>query len=144
MIIKLMAAVLGTIAFALIFRAPRKYYIHCGLIGGIGWALYYVLNTYTFLSPTESTFFAILLVSLSSRFCAVWEKCPVTVFLIAGIFPLVPGAGIYWTAYYLVTAQTSLAKASGFEAIKITIAIVLGIVMVFELPQKIFRRRRKR
>ncbi len=67
-----------------------------------------------------------------------------TVFLISGLLPLVPGAGIYWTAYYLVTGQTALAKDCGFEAIKITVAIVLGIVMVFELPQKLFRGRRKR
>lgn len=29
-------------------------------------------------------------------------------FLIAGIFPLVPGAGVYWTAYYIVTDQLRL------------------------------------
>lgn len=143
MMMKIAAAVVGTVAFALLFRVPRKYYIHCGLIGGMGWAVYYALHTYTFFSPTEATFIAMLLVSLVSRFCAVWEKCPVTVFLISGILPLVPGAGIYWTAYYLVTGQTALAKGSGFEALKITVAIVLGIVMVFELPQKFFGFRRK-
>lgn len=143
MIIKIAAAAVATVAFALIFRTPSKYYIHCGIIGGMAWAVYDLLNTYTFFSPTEATFLAMLLVSLVSRFCAVWEKCPVTVFLISGILPLVPGAGIYWTVYYLVTGQTSLAKDSGFEALKITVAIVLGIVMVFELPQKLFRSPKK-
>ncbi|MCM1308981.1 MAG: threonine/serine exporter family protein [Butyrivibrio sp.] len=144
MIVKIAAAAVATVAFALLFRTPSKYYIHCGIIGGLGWALYYTLSTYTFFSPTEATFFAMLFVSLVSRFCAVWEKCPVTVFLISGLLPLVPGAGIYWTAYYLVTGQISTAKDSGFEALKITVAIVLGIVMVFELPQKLFRGRKGR
>ena len=62
-----------------------------------------------------------------------------TVFLICGIFPLVPGAGIYWTSYYLVTAQMRLAMSSGFAAMKAAIAIVLGIVFVFEIPNGFFR-----
>lgn len=141
LVVKILAAFVGTVVFALLFGVPRKYYLHCGVVGTLGWVLYYVLVTYTILSATEATFLAIILISIASRFCAVWEKCPVTVFLIAGIIPLVPGAGIYWTAYYLVTGQMALAKASGFEAFKITIAIVLGIVMIFELPQKMFRKR---
>ena len=31
-----------------------------------------------------------------------------TVFLIPGIIPLVPGGGIYWTAYYIVTDPVPL------------------------------------
>ena len=60
-------------------------------------------------------------------------------FLISGIFPLVPGAGIYWTVYYLVTEQLGLAVYTGYEAVKAAVAIVLGIVFVFELPQGVFR-----
>ena len=46
-----------------------------------------------------------------------------------------PGAGIYWTVYYLVTEQLGLAVYTGYEAVKAAVAIVLGIVFVFELPQ---------
>ena len=70
---------------------------------------------------------------------AVRNRCPVTIFLVSGIFPLVPGAGIYWTAYYLVTEQLRLAVYTGYEAVKVAVAIVLGIVFVFELPQGVFR-----
>lgn len=55
-------------------------------------------------------------------------------FLIAGIFPLVPGAGVYWTAYYIVTDQLRLAAETGYTAVKVAVAIVLGIVFIFELP----------
>ena len=87
-----------------------------------------------------STFFATVLVVFLSRLSAVYRHCPVTVFLIAGIFPLVPGAGIYWTAYYVVTDQLAKASARGFLTLKIAVAIVLGILFVFEFPQKWFRR----
>ena len=49
-----------------------------------------------------------------------------------------PGAGIYWTAYYLVTNELDLAGARGFLTLKIAVAIVLSILLVFELPQKVF------
>ena len=62
-----------------------------------------------------------------------------TIFLISGIIPLVPGAGIYWAAYYMVTEEFSMASAKGLEACKVAVAIVLGIVFVFELPQRLFR-----
>ena len=64
--------------------------------------------------------------------------------MIPGIFPIVPGAGIYWTAHYIVTDQLALASRTGFEAVKAAAAIVLGIIFVFEIPQRFFGRIAKR
>ena len=58
--------------------------------------------------------------------------------MITGLFPLVPGAGVYWTTYYIVLGDLSMAAQSGYDAIKASVAIVLGIVFIFELPQVIF------
>ena len=80
-----------------------------------------------------------MIVILLSRCFAVREHCPVTIFLISGIIPLVPGAGIYRAAYYTVTNQLYLAVQTGFDAVKMAVAIVLGIVFVFEIPQAVFR-----
>ena len=132
-----LAAAVGTVAFALLFDVPSRYFALCGAIGGAGF-LVYLLGAAAGLSPAEATFFATVFIMLASRFSAVWRRCPVTVFLIAGIIPLVPGAGIYWTAYYLVVGETAAALESGFAAIRAAIAIVLGIVVVFELPNKLF------
>ena len=128
----------GTMAFALLFQVPKQYYVNCGIIGGCGWLCYKLLLSGCGLFA--STFFATVLVVFLSRLSAVHRHCPVTVFLIAGIFPLVPGAGIYWTAYYVVTDQLAKASARGFLTLKIAVAIVLGILFVFEFPQKWFRR----
>ena len=140
---QVLAAFLGTIAFSLLFGVPRKYYIYCGLVGAVGWLVYSLYFMGFPGSVTVATFLATVCVILLSRFFAVWEHCPVTVFLTTGIFPLVPGAGIYWTSYYLVTNQTDKAQVSGFLAIKMAIAIVLAIVLVFEIPHKFFNLRKK-
>lgn len=133
-----LAACVGTMAFALLFQVPKRYYGFCGLIGGCGWVCYKLLLLAC--SEPISTFLANVTVVFLSRLCAVRLRCPVTVFLISGIFPLVPGAGIYWTAYYIVTNELDLAGERGFLTLKIAVAIVLSILLVFELPQGLFRR----
>lgn len=139
------AAAVGTVAFGSIFGVPKQYYPYCGLIGGAGWAVYVVLwEMLHFWSESAVVFLSTVLVILLSRLFAVRKRCPVTIFLISGILPLVPGAGIYWTAYYLVTSQLQEASAKGFLAVKAAIAIVLGIVFVFEIPQGFFRKMQHR
>lgn len=132
-----LAAFVGTTAFALLFQVPSRYYFLCGLTGGCGWICYEALLLWC--SVPIATFFATVVVVFMSRLFAVKKRCPVTVFLIAGIFPLVPGAGIYWTAYYIVTNDLDQAGARGFLTLKTAVAIVLGILLVFELPQGMFR-----
>ncbi len=139
---QVLAATIGTMAFGTIFGVEKKYYIFCGLIGGAGWAVYVVLwQMLQFSSEPTVIFMATVLVVFLSRLCAVRKRCPATIFLISGILPLVPGAGIYWTSFYLVTNQLDQALARGFLAVKVAIAIVLGIVVVFEIPQGFFRKK---
>lgn len=137
-LLETLAAAGGTVAFSLLFGVPEKYYLECGFTGGIGWLLYRVLTICAQLQVTGATFLAAAAVALYSRIAAVRRRCPTTVFLIAGIFPLVPGAGIYWTVYYLVTDEMSLARSSGEAALKAAFAIVLAIAAVFELPRSAF------
>ena len=133
-----LAACVGTVAFALLFQVPKKYYVLCGLIGGCGWVCYELLLLSC--GAPVATFFANVAVVFLSRLCAVRQRCPVTVFLVSGIFPLVPGAGVYWTAYYIVTNELEQAGERGFLTLKVAVAIVLSILLVFELPQGLFRR----
>ncbi len=137
MIWELTAAFFGTIAFSIIFHVPKKFYPYCGLIGAVGWAVYYLLRDP--IGVVMGTLCATIAIVILSRIFAVRKECPVTIFLISGIFSLVPGAGVYWTAYYLVVSETGLAGVKGMETLKVALAIVLGIVLVFELPQKLFR-----
>lgn len=136
MIIQLFAAMVGTVAFSVLFGVPSVYYAYCGLIGGAGWGVYLAVSG--MFGSTGAALAATMVVIFLSRLAAVWKKCPVTIFLIAGIFPLVPGAGVYWTAYYMVTNQPGLAAEMGYSALKTAVAIVLGIVFIFELPQTLF------
>lgn len=141
--IQALAAFIGTAAFAILFGVPRKLYVATGIVGAVGWLLYLVLVRYAGQTAAVSTVLATVLVGIMSRIFAVRAKCPAAVFLLCGIFPLVPGAGVFWCTYYLVSGQLDLSSSTGFTAAKIAIAIVLGIILAMELPQRLFSGKRK-
>lgn len=132
------AAFAGTAAFALLFGIDREHYIPAGVIGAIGWALYLILVRQCNATPVVATLASSTLVCILSRMAAIPFRIPAQGFLLCGIFPLVPGAGIFWFTYYLTDAQFDLSMHSGWTACKIAIAIVLGIILAMELPQRLF------
>lgn len=137
------AAFVGTAAFALLFGIDREHYIPAGVIGAIGWALYLVLVRYCSATPVGATLAASTLVCIISRIAAPLFRIPAQGFLLCGIFPLVPGAGIFWFTYYLTDSQFDLSMQSGWLACKIAIAIVFGIILAMELPQRLFSHKHK-
>lgn len=135
-LVQLIAAFLGTMAFAVLFGVPRNFYFDAGFCGMMGWMLYLILTRYSAFSAVEVMFCATALVTLIALLQSVGRKCPITVFLISGIFPLVPGAGIFWTSYNIVSNQLPEALNTGFAALKATVAIAFGILVVMELNGK--------
>ena len=139
-VIQLVAAFVGTVGFSALFGAPRRYYLYCGLAGMAGWAVYLLVAMSH--SVVGAAFFAALAVAAISHIMAKICRCPVTVFLICGIIPLVPGGGIFWTAYYIVTEQLRMAAETGFVALKVTIAIAGGIILASGIINKLFIRKK--
>ena len=100
-ILAIVESFLATLAYAILFNVPKQYYTACGITGMAGWLLYLAMCQVT--TVALASFVGTLAVVLISRILTVRKKCPITIFLVSGIIPLVPGAGIYYTAYYLVT-----------------------------------------
>ena len=133
-VLNLLLASTGSLAFAILYNVPRKFYLCAAFTGMAGWFCYYLIVPFT--DTAVASFFGAVGVVLVSRIFAVWKKCPITVFLISGIFPLVPGAGVYYTMYYLVSNELTLAAIKGLESLKIAFGIVLGIVFIVTIPKK--------
>lgn len=137
--VQVAAALVGTSAFAILFGVPRRHYFSAGLVGMAGWMVYLIFTRYVDAGPFAASFFAATVVSFLSRIFARRFRCPRTIYLICGIFPLIPGGGVFWSAYYIASNQLNLALSSGLLSIKVTIAIVLGIIIsanVFNNPSK--------
>ncbi len=131
---------MGTVGFAIMYNVPKKYYLGCGVTGMAGWIMYLIVNGQNYMTSSVASFFGAFVVVLMSRILSVRMKCPITIFLISGIFPLVPGVGIYNTVYYIVTNQLTQAAIKGIESVKIAFAIVMGIVIVVSVPRHVFQR----
>lgn len=138
-IMQTIAAGVGTVAFCVLFRVPQKYFVYCGWIGMVQWVVYLLVNHGTG-NSTTSVFFAALTIVFMSRYYAVKKKCPITIFLVTGIFPLVPGAGIYRTVYFASTELFTLAVREGFDALKAAFAIAIAIAIGLRLPTYLFLR----
>ncbi|HIV89219.1 MAG TPA: threonine/serine exporter family protein, partial [Candidatus Ruthenibacterium merdipullorum] len=95
---------IAVLAFAILFHAPRREWAPCGLTGMVGWVVYW-LAVQGGVSVVAASLYGTLALALLSRVLAVVRRCPVTVFLTGGIFPLVPGAGIYYTVYAFITGD---------------------------------------
>lgn len=132
------AGFLGTLGFAPQFGVPRRNYLQAAVVGAVGWTAYMGAMLYTSMGVAASTFLATVVVALLSRLFAVWFKTPETVFLILGLFPMVPGGAIFWTTFFAVSNRLPVALERGVAALAVTCAIVLGVIIVSALPKSIF------
>ena len=139
---QILAAAAGTMAFAVLFRAPGRDLFLCGAGGGAGWSAYLLLRDVLCLGEFAAVRGATGWVALLARAFAVWRKCPATIFLVTGIFPLVPGTGVYWMVYSVMAGQLHAALGYGVQSIETAIAVVLGILVAFEIPRRVFGGRR--
>lgn len=137
MILQIIGAFVGTLLFAVVFNTSKNELFFCGLTGALGWAVY--LLSFHFIHGTVvSSFFASFVISLAAQVLARVRKNPVTVFQIAGIFPLVPGAGMYQTLYYVVNEDYNQSIQSFFITLEIAGSIAIGMVLVSSINRLIF------
>ena len=132
----------GTIRIIDAFLVGGCIAIGVGLVGAFSWLIYIVYVYFTG-DVVFASFFAALGLTYLARVFSFARKAPLPVFLIAGIFPVVPGAGIYYTGYHIFMNNNVEAMSKGVETIKIAIAIALGIGIVVSLPRFFFTLRRK-
>ena len=123
---------LGTLSFAILFACPRRCLPYCALVGAVGW-LWYELLTLLGADAATASLLSVIPLTILTRVFAITQKTPVTVFLLTGIFPLVPGAGIYYTAYFIQN-ENALALAKGISTFKIAVALAIGISLVLCVP----------
>lgn len=129
-----LAALVATLCFGLAFQVPRNHFYAGGLTGAVGWLTYYLCANALGMSTATATLVAVLPLTALARFFAIREKAPITLFLLCGIFPLVPGAGIYYTAYYFLRGDKTLCINRGIETLKIAAALAIGIALVCSIP----------
>ena len=136
MIGQVIAATLGVLAFAVLFHAPRRRYAACALCGGFCWAMFLVFSALG-LNMFMATVAAVMMMTLLARVLSVAMRMPNTVFIVTGIFAIVPGAGIYYSAYSLMVSDMVLFQQKSKETVLLAGAIALGILIGMSVPQSV-------
>lgn len=140
MIFEIIVAFFATLAFAVIFNVSKSELIFCGFAGLIAESVYQIMM-YCKNETALAVLLAAVIVTMLSRILANVRKMPVTVYLVSGIIPLVPGAGMYNTVYNIISSDYMTAMSIGVDTIKNAAAIAIGIVLVFAISNSFFLKR---
>ena len=130
MIIQILGAFATIYFFSIMLESPKKYLVWAGIVGAIGWGSYLFFDEIMDLGPVMSSFLSVIIIAAVSHISARVYKAPVTLFLIAGILPTVPGAGMYRIVNSLTTHSFTMAVQYFVETLEIAGAISLAIVIV--------------
>ena len=132
LMIQSVGAFLAIFGFSLLVDMPQKYLVYAGITGGAGW-LAYLVSMQLGTSQVAAAFFSSLAAALLSQVFARVLKAPVTIFLVAGILPTVPGASIYRSVYFLIQGQTKWYNFYLIQTIQIAGAMAVAIFIVDSL-----------
>lgn len=123
------AAFLGSIMFGIIVDVPRRVLGATGIAGLMSWIIADTLLKQG-LHSVVSYFLATLIAGSYAELMARYTRNPVSIFIIPGIVPLVPGAGAYYTVQYFVKNEFTQGLAKGMETLFIAGAIAFGLAIV--------------
>jgi Uncharacterized conserved protein len=138
MILPFLYAFCSTVGFCILFHVPKKHMISASFVGACGWLAY----TYFTASDSGSVlacFAGSFIVAMLSDFFSRVFKEAATIFIIPGILPLVPGAGMYYTMLAILEGNLQETASVGTEtllmagSIAVALLVVASIVKLFAL-----------
>lgn len=140
-----LAVLVGCVGFAILFNVHGGGMWLCTL-GGVATWMVYLLAQQLGYGVYSMNFFATLVAALYAETMARIRKYPVTSYLVVSTFPLLPGAGIYYTMSLGLAGDFHAALAKGLETAGIAGCLAVGILLVstlFRLPAEWKRRHGK-
>ncbi len=128
-IIPVIASFFATMGFALFYNIRGKNILVGSVCGALSWAVYLICQSFS-----DSLFLpymaAGIAISVYSEIGANIFKTPVTVYLILGIIPLVPGLTIFRTMQSCLNGDVTAFAQGLITTLKIGGAIVVGLILM--------------
>jgi uncharacterized membrane protein YjjP (DUF1212 family) len=136
------AAGIASACYAISNQVPRYAIGTAGLAGAGGWLAYLLLFHLTGAMLT-TTFVAAFIVGVASWGFARWQHAPVTLYVVPGILPLLPGLTIYNGMLELARNQDVRGLAILALALFLGGALAAGVALSNVLAPPIWRRPRR-
>ena len=121
-------AFIGCVGFMILFNVHGKGGWLCALGGMLAWAVYLIAQRISG-SDLVAYFWSALFSSLYSEVMARIRKYPAISYLVISIFPMIPGAGVYYTMNYAVQGQMDLFAQKGMFTAAIAGIMAVGILL---------------
>ena len=127
--IQLLACLVGCVGFSILFNIHGPGTLLCTLGGILAWATYMIV-IWLGGNDLAGYLWAAIFSSAYSEVMARIRKYPAISYLVVSIFPLIPGASVYYTMTYAVKGDMSNFADTGLHTIGIAGAIAVGILLV--------------
>ncbi|WP_151680958.1 threonine/serine exporter family protein [Weizmannia acidilactici] len=124
---QLLTSFFASAGFGIIFNAPKKSLVQCGIVGMIGWGIYFLFYMFQ-LNVVYGTFIAAFFVGVISQVFARLYKTPILIFTVGGIIPLVPGGLAYDAMRHFVQNDYNGAVSLAAKVLLLSVAIAIGLV----------------
>ena len=127
-IIQCLACFIGCYGFVILFNIHGRGSLICVLGGTATWLIYCIAFHFSG-NDLMAYFWSALFASFYSEVMARIRKCPAISYLVVSIFPLIPGAGVYYTMNYAVRGMNEQFALQGLHTAAIAGIIAVGILL---------------
>ncbi len=128
-LVQLLASAIGCIGFSIIFNIHGPGILLCALGGVIAWGVYSAVIGLGH-SDLAGYFWGAAISSAYAEIMARVRKYPAISYLVVAIFPLIPGASVYYTMNYAVRGEMENFANQGMHTIAIAGIMAVGIILV--------------
>ena len=128
-ILQIITGFLGSFGFAILFNIHGPGGLLCTLGGVLAWATYMIVIS---LGGNELTgyLWAAIFSAVYAEVMARIRKYPAISYLVVSIFPLIPGASVYYTMTHAVKGDMASFADSLIRTVGIAGAIAVGILLI--------------
>lgn len=127
--VQCMVSLIGCVGFGILFNVHSLGLPLCAVGGCLTWLIYLITFKYTeniYLANFWATAFA----AAYSEILARIRKYPALSYLVVSLFPLLPGAGIYYTMGYALEGSVNRAVHMGLRTAAVAGVMAVGILLV--------------
>ena len=141
--IQLVGCFIGCCGFSILFNIHGPGTLLCTLGGVITWAAYLLLLEFGCDDITAYLWSTIVAAAYAEAMARI-RKYPAISYLVVSIFPLIPGAAVYYTMNYAVRGQMAAFAEQGTHTIAIAGIMAVGMLMVSTTVRLMTTCRRKK
>lgn len=129
LLIECLTCFVGCVGFSILFNIHGPGIFICSLGGVLAWLIYSAIVRISG-SDIIGYFWGAVFAAAYSEIMARIRKCPALAYLVVSIFPLIPGAGVYYTMTYIVQNNMEMFADRGMFTVAIAGVMAVGILLV--------------